>query len=34
MKLTPGAAQSIRLLNPVIVVTNQAGIARGYFTQV
>jgi D-glycero-D-manno-heptose 1,7-bisphosphate phosphatase len=37
LKLTPGAAESIRLLNshniPVIVVTNQAGIARGYFTE-
>ena len=37
LKLTPGAAQAIHLLNshhiPVIVVTNQAGIARGYFTE-
>jgi D-glycero-D-manno-heptose 1,7-bisphosphate phosphatase len=36
LKLTPGAAKAIHLLNshhiPVIVVTNQAGIARGYFT--
>jgi D-glycero-D-manno-heptose 1,7-bisphosphate phosphatase len=37
LKLTPGAAKAIHLLNahniPVIVVTNQAGIARGYFTE-
>ena len=36
LKLTPGAAKAIHQLNshniPVIVVTNQAGIARGYFT--
>jgi histidinol phosphatase-like enzyme len=34
--LTPGAAKAIHLLNShhilFIVVTNQAGIARGYFT--
>ncbi|XOF32630.1 MAG: D-glycero-beta-D-manno-heptose 1,7-bisphosphate 7-phosphatase [Candidatus Electrothrix sp. YB6] len=33
--LLPGAAQAIRLLNehdiPVVVVTNQSGLARGYF---
>jgi D-glycero-D-manno-heptose 1,7-bisphosphate phosphatase len=37
LKLTPGAAKAIHLLNahniPVIVVTNQAGIARGYFNE-
>ena len=37
LKLTPDAAKAIYLLNshniPVIVVTNQAGIARGYFTE-
>ncbi len=37
LKLTQGAAKAIHLLNshsiPVIVVTNQAGIARGYFTE-
>jgi D-glycero-D-manno-heptose 1,7-bisphosphate phosphatase len=37
LKLIPGAAQAIHWLNshkiPVIVVTNQAGIARGYFTE-
>jgi D-glycero-D-manno-heptose 1,7-bisphosphate phosphatase len=37
LKLIPGAAQAIRKLNlhqiPVIVVTNQAGVARGYFTE-
>jgi D-glycero-D-manno-heptose 1,7-bisphosphate phosphatase len=37
LKLTPGAAQAIHRLNshniPVIVVTNQAGIARGYFNE-
>lgn len=35
--LLPGAAEGIRLLNEhglkVIVVTNQSGIARGYFTE-
>jgi D-glycero-D-manno-heptose 1,7-bisphosphate phosphatase len=37
LKLTPGAAKAIYQLNshdiPVIVVTNQAGIARGYFNE-
>jgi D-glycero-D-manno-heptose 1,7-bisphosphate phosphatase len=37
LKLTPGAAKAIHLLNShnisVIVITNQAGIARGYFTE-
>jgi len=36
-ELLPGAADGIRLLNEhgfkVIVVTNQSGIARGYFTE-
>ena len=36
--LLPGAAEAIRLLNeqqvPVVVVTNQSGLARGYFPQV
>jgi histidinol-phosphate phosphatase family protein len=36
-KLLPGAADGIRLLNKhgfkVVVVTNQSGIARGYFTE-
>jgi D-glycero-D-manno-heptose 1,7-bisphosphate phosphatase len=35
--LLPGAAEAIRRLNeraiPVIVVTNQAGVARGYFSE-
>ncbi len=37
LKLIPGAAQAIQLLNemgiPTIVVTNQAGVARGYFPE-
>jgi D-glycero-D-manno-heptose 1,7-bisphosphate phosphatase len=36
LHLLPGAAQAIRLLNqaavPVILVTNQAGIGRGYYS--
>ena len=36
-RLLPGAAQAIRRLNtlglPVIVVTNQSGLARGYFPE-
>jgi len=35
--LLPGAAQAIRMLNkkgiPVVVVSNQSGLARGYFPQ-
>ena len=37
LKLIPGAAQAIRRLNqrgiPTIVITNQAGVARGYFPE-
>jgi len=37
LKLIPGAAQAIRLLNqtaiPVIMITNQSGVARGYFSE-
>ena len=37
-RLLPGAVEAIRLLNaqqvPVVVVTNQSGLARGYFPQV
>jgi D-glycero-D-manno-heptose 1,7-bisphosphate phosphatase len=37
LTLLPGAAQAIRQLNqrrvPVIVVSNQAGVARGYFSE-
>jgi D-glycero-D-manno-heptose 1,7-bisphosphate phosphatase len=37
LQLIPGAATAIRCLNlahiPVVVVTNQAGVARGYFTE-
>ncbi len=36
LNLIPGAAEAIRLLNaagiPAIVVTNQAGVGRGYFS--
>ncbi len=37
LRLLPGAAQAIRLLNqaavPAILVTNQAGIGRGYYSE-
>jgi D-glycero-D-manno-heptose 1,7-bisphosphate phosphatase len=37
LRLIPGAAEAIRLLNqagvPAIVVTNQAGVGRGYFSK-
>jgi D-glycero-D-manno-heptose 1,7-bisphosphate phosphatase len=37
IRILPGAAEAIRLLNDngfkVIIVTNQAGVARGYFTE-
>ena len=37
LKLIPGSAKAIRLLNEnnfiTVVVTNQAGIAKGYFTE-
>lgn len=37
LRLIPGAAQAIQVLNqmgiPTIVVTNQAGVARGYFSE-
>jgi D-glycero-D-manno-heptose 1,7-bisphosphate phosphatase len=37
LRLIPGAAEGIRLLNrasvPVVLTTNQAGVARGYFTE-
>jgi D-glycero-D-manno-heptose 1,7-bisphosphate phosphatase len=37
LRLIPGAADAIRMLNgagvPVILATNQAGVARGYFTE-
>lgn len=37
LKLIPGSAEAIKLLNEnnflIIVVTNQAGIAKGYFTE-
>jgi len=37
LKLIPGAAQAIRLINEeemkTVVVTNQSGVARGFFTE-
>jgi D-glycero-D-manno-heptose 1,7-bisphosphate phosphatase len=37
IRILPGATEAIRLLNnigfKVIIVTNQAGVARGYFTE-
>jgi D-glycero-D-manno-heptose 1,7-bisphosphate phosphatase len=37
LRLLPGAAEGIRLLNgsgiPVMLATNQAGVARGYFSE-
>jgi len=37
LKLIPGAAQALRQLNragiPVIMLTNQSGVARGYFSE-
>jgi D-glycero-D-manno-heptose 1,7-bisphosphate phosphatase len=37
LRLLPGAAEAIRVLNhagvPVILVTNQAGVGRGYFPE-
>ena len=37
VRLLPGAARAVQLLNeahvPVVVITNQSGIARGYYTE-
>ena len=37
IRFLPGAAEAIKLLNEqgflVIIITNQAGVARGYFTE-
>ncbi len=37
LRLLPGTAQAVRLLNqaaiPVILVTNQAGVGRGYYSE-